>query len=361
MYSDISYSVDHLLEFSKRVFLHCGLSAEDAGQAAEVLVTADSWGIETHGVARLRSYYETLVRGFANPRPNIQVIRQLPACAALDGDNGLGLIVGPKANQIAMEKAEMVGTGWVSVRHTNHFGIAGYYPWSALKYDLIGWAMTNTTPQVAPLWGAERMLGTNPIAIAFPGYEEPPIVIDMATSTTSYGQIENAIRKAETVPEGWIIDGEGRMTIYPEKMINGGAILPLGIDREHGGHKGYCLSAMIDILCGVLSGANWGPFVPPFPFYLKPPARTVGEGIGHFFGALRIDGFTDPDEFKQRIDEWIRVFRATRPAPESGGPLIPGEPERRARDRHSREGVRLLPSVVKELRELASTVGIPFD
>jgi LDH2 family malate/lactate/ureidoglycolate dehydrogenase len=360
MYHDTNYSLDHLLEFSTRVFLHCGVPAEDARQAAETLVTADSWGIDTHGVARLRSYYEMLARGFANPRPNIQIIRQLPACATLDGDNGLGLVVGPKANKIAMEKAEMVGAGWVSVCHTHHFGIAGYYPWSALKHDLIGWAMTNTTPQVAPLWGAERMLGTNPIAIAFPGYEEPPIVIDMATSTTSYGKVENAIRKAETVPSGWIIDGEGRGTVFPGEMINGGAILPLGVDREHGGHKGYCLSAMVDILCGVLSGANWGPFVPPFPFHLKPPQRVVGKGIGHFFGSLRIDGFIDPLEFKRRVDEWIRVFRATKPAPGTSGTLIPGDPERRARDYHSQEGIPLLSSVVKELHELASIVGIPF-
>jgi LDH2 family malate/lactate/ureidoglycolate dehydrogenase len=358
---DIRYSVNHLLEFSTRVFLHCGVPPGDAEQAAEVLVTADSWGIETHGVARLRNYYEMLVRGFANPRPHIQVIRQLPACAALDGDNGLGLVVGPKANKIAMEKAELAGAGWVSVCHTNHFGIAGYYPWKALTQDLIGWAMTNTTPQVAPLWGAERMLGTNPIAIAFPGCEEPPIIIDMATSTTSYGKIENAIRKAETVPTGWIIDGKGKGTVSPEEMINGGAILPLGIDREHGGHKGYCLSALIDLLCGVLSGANWGPFVPPFPYHLKPPQRVVGKGIGHFFGALRIDGFIDPDEFKRQVDEWIRVFRATKPAPGTPGPLIPGDPERSARDFHSREGVLLLSPVVKELRELASRVGIPFD
>jgi L-2-hydroxycarboxylate dehydrogenase (NAD+) len=351
--SDISYSIDHLQEFSERVFLHCGVSADDAKLAAEVLVTADLWGIETHGVARLHSYYETLARGFANPRPNIKVIREMPACAALDGDNGLGLIVGPKANQIAIEKAEMIGAGLVSICHSNHFGIAGYYPWVALKHDLIGWAMTNTTPQVAPLWGAERMLGTNPLAIAFPGCEEPPIVIDMATSVTSYGQIENAIRKAETVPVGWIIDGEGRETVYPQEMIDGGAILPLGIDREHGGHKGYCLSAM--------GGANWGPFVPPFPFHLKPPRRIVGKGIGHFFGALRIDGFIDPVEFKQQIDEWIRVFRATKAAPGTSGPLVPGDPERIARERNSREGVRLLPAVLKELHKLGSIVGIPFD
>jgi L-2-hydroxycarboxylate dehydrogenase (NAD+) len=355
------YHIEYLREFATRIFRHCGLPEADSRQAADVLTTADVWGIETHGVARLRSYYDMLARGFVNPRPRLQVIRELPATAALDGDNGLGLVIGPQANEIAMEKAATVGTSCVSVCHSSHFGIAGYYPWTALSRELIGWAMTNTTPQVAPLWGAGRMLGTNPLAIAFPGEKEPPIVIDMATSTVAYGLVENAIRKSETVPEGWVTDSEGRGTIDPQRMQDGGAILPLGIDREHGGHKGYCLSAMIDILCGVLSGANWGPFVPPFPFHLKTPERSVGKGIGHLFGALRIDGFMEPSEFKRRVDEWIKVFRAARPAPGTNGPLVPGDPEREAQARHLEHGVPLLPSVIAELRGLAADTGIPFD
>ena len=213
-----------------------------------------------------------------------------------------------------------MGSGWVSVCNTNHFGIAGYYPLQALKRDMIGWAMTNATKLVAPLWSAERMLGTNPIAIAFPGKDEPPIVIDMATSAAAYGKIEIAMRKRRPIPTGWAIDASGAVTEDPRAMIEGGALQPLGGDREHGGHKGYCLSAMVDILTSVLSGANWGPFAPPFALRQEIPERSVGRGIGHFFGALRIDGFIDPDEFKRQIDEWIRVFRRrarprARPAP----------------------------------------------
>jgi LDH2 family malate/lactate/ureidoglycolate dehydrogenase len=144
-------------------------------------------------------------------------------------------------------------------------------------------------------------------------------------------------------------------------MINDGAILPLGIDRERGGHKGYCLSAMVDILCGVLSGANWGPFVPPFPYHLKPPGRAVGRGIGHFFGALMINGFTDPVEFKRGIDEWVRVFRAAEPAHTMSWPLIPGDPEREAQTIRLDGGVPLLRSVVEDLRRLALRTGILFD
>jgi LDH2 family malate/lactate/ureidoglycolate dehydrogenase len=260
-----------------------------------------------------------------------------------------------------MDKAETAGSGWVSVRNTNHFGIAGYYPLQALKRDLIGWAMTNATKLVAPLWGAERMLGTNPIAIAFPGLEEPPIVIDMATSATAYGKIEIAARTGQPLAPGWAVDRDGVMTSDPQGMIDGGALLPLGGDREHGGHKGYCLATMVDILSCVLSGANWGPFAPPFALRQEIPSRSVGKGIGHFFGALRIDGFIEADEFKRQIDEWIRVFRATKSAPGTTGPLIPGDPEREAEAIRSKQGIPVVPAVVNDLRDISARTGVPFD
>src|SRR6185503_2574938 len=193
-------------------------------------------------------------------KPKITIVREKHSVATIDGDNGLGLVVAPKANAIAMDKAEQHGSGWVSVCNTNHFGIAGYYPLQALKRDLIGWAMTNTTKLVAPLWGAERMLGTNPIAIAFPGFEEPPIVIDMATSAAAYGKIEIARRVGKPIPLGWAVDRNGAPTTDPNAMIDGGAQLPLGSTRDGGGHKGYGLALMVDVLSAVLSGANWGPF-----------------------------------------------------------------------------------------------------
>jgi LDH2 family malate/lactate/ureidoglycolate dehydrogenase len=269
--------------------------------------------------------------------------------------------VGPKANEIAMDKAERHGSGWVSVCNTNHFGIAGYYPLKALERDLIGWAMTNSTKLVAPLWGAERMLGTNPIAIAFPGYKEPPIVIDMATSAVAYGKIEIALRKKTKVPKGWIVDKQGRDTTNPQDMIAGGAQLPLGSEREMGGHKGYGLASMVDILCCVLSGANWGPFAPPFALRQEIPARSVGKGIGHFFGALQIDGFIDKVEFKKQIDDWIHVFRNTKPAPGTNGPLIPGDPEREAEAIRSKEGIPLIKPVVDDLLDISRKTGIPFE
>lgn len=355
------YSSEHLREFTTSVFTSCKLPEEDARQAADVLIAADLCGISSHGVARLGAYYEMLSRGYVNPRPQVTIVRELQGTATVDGDNGLGLVVGPRANLMAIEKAEAVGSAWVSVRHSNHFGIARYYTLKALSRDLIGWSMTNTPALVAPLWGAERMLGTNPIAVAFPGKEEPPVVIDMATSAVSFGIVENAIRKSDVIPNGWIIDEDGQESSRPEDVLKGGALLPLGRNREHGGHKGYCLAVMVDLLCGVLSGAGWGPFIPPFPHYLKQPERSVGKGVGHLFGAMRIDGFIDADEFKQQIDEWVRVFRAAKPAPGTPGPLIPGDPEREAEAVNRIEGIPLMMPVVEELRSLSARTGISFD
>jgi LDH2 family malate/lactate/ureidoglycolate dehydrogenase len=356
-----TFSIETLRKFCIRVFLHFGVPNNDAQQAAEVLACADLRGIDSHGVARLHSYFDILSEGRINPKPQIKVVHSTMSTATVDGDNGLGLVVGPEANRMAMDMAEKAGCGWVAVRNTNHFGIAGYYVLQALERDMIGWAMTNSTALVAPLWGAERMLGTNPVSIAFPGKEEPPIVIDMATCAAAYGKIEMARRKGEEIPVGWSLDREGCSTTNPNEMVEGGALLPLGSDRQRGGHKGYALAMMVDILCGPLSGANWGPFTPPFALRQELPKRSVGKGIGHFFGAMRIDGFMDADSFKRQIDDYIRVFRATKPAPGTAGPLIPGDPERQMEKVRRVNGVPLILPVVQELRDISEKTAIPFD
>ena len=355
------FPIEILREFSARVFLHFGVPEKDAMQAADVLACADLRGIDSHGVARLHSYFDMLSLGRINPKPEIKVLRSTLSTATVDGDNGLGLVVGPQANQIAMEMAAKSGSGWVSVLNTNHFGIAGYYVLKALEHDLIGWAMTNSTKLVAPLWGAERMLGTNPIAIAFPGKDQPPIVIDMATSAAAYGKIEMARRSGDTIPYGWGIDSQGRVTTNPDDTVAGGALLPLGSDRERGGHKGYALAMMVDILSCVLSGANWGPFAPPFALRQEIPQRSVGKGIGHFFGAMQIDGFIDVDMFKHQVDDYIRVFRATKPAPGTNGPLIPGDPERESEQLRRKGGVPLILPVIEELLDISEKTGISLD
>lgn len=357
----LRFPAEHLKDFTTRVFRHYDVPKSDADLAADVLILSDLRGIDSHGVARLTSYVGLLKEGRINPRPNIQIVRETPSTATVDGDNGLGLVVGPRANEIAMEKAENVGTGWVATRHSHHYGIAGYYVLEALKRDQIGWAMTNTSRIVAPLFGADRMLGTNPIAIAFPGLEEPPIVIDMATSGAAFGKIEMALRKEQPIPEGWAIGSDGRATTNPQDVAEGGALLPLGSTRERGGHKGYCLSAMVDLLSGPLSGANWGPFTPAFTVSHGDPVREVGIGLGHFFGAMKIEAFLDVAEFKRQIDDWIRTMRNSRPAPDTDGPLIPGEPEHKAQQRNRKDGIPLIPAVINELKLIAQDTGIAFE
>jgi L-2-hydroxycarboxylate dehydrogenase (NAD+) len=357
----MNFPVHTLHDFTVKVFTYFGVPENDAQTAADVLSLSDLRGIDSHGVARLHTYFEMLTLKRINPAPRIRITRERKSVCTVDGDNGLGLVVGPKANTIAMDKAAEFGSGWVSVCNTNHYGIASYYSLEALKRDMIGWSMTNTTKLVAPLWGAERMLGTNPISIAFPGLKNPPIVIDLATSAAAYGKIEIARRKKNQVPRGWIIDKNGVMTTAPEDMINGGALLPLGSDRDLGGHKGYALSAMVDILTSVLSGANWGPFAPPFALRQEIPARSVGKGIGHFFGAMEIDGFMDVNEFKKRIDEWIEVFRNTKPVEGVKAVLIPGDPEHEEEAIRRKSGIPLLQPVIDDLLDISKQTGIPFE
>jgi L-2-hydroxycarboxylate dehydrogenase (NAD+) len=355
------FPVERLADFSARVFQHHGVPPAEARRAAEVLTSADRRGIDSHGVSRLHFYSEMFENGRLNPRPNLRVVRSSLSTATVDGDNGLGLVVGPWANDLAMEKAESAGSGWVSVCNSNHYGIAGWYVLQGLPHDRINWSMTNSSRLVVPLWGNERRLGTNPLAIAFPGAEEPPIVIDFASCTVAYGKIEIALRKGGRIPHGWIVDKDGRDTDDPAALEQGGALLPLGGDREHGGHKGYALALMIDVLSAVLSGANWGPFVPPFAVSYATPQRAVGKGLGHFFGSMRIDGFIDPGEFKRQIDDVIRTLRATRPAAGTSGPLIPGDPEREAEQERQRDGVPLPPSVAERLRDIARRTSLAFD
>ncbi|MEO7213977.1 Ldh family oxidoreductase [Mucilaginibacter sp.] len=351
-------SEPELRTFTQNIFLSMGCSEAHAVLAADVLLKSDLRGIDSHGVARLSGYIRLWEKQRINATPDIKIVHETATTATVDGDAGLGLVVAPFAMQVAIEKAKTYGSGWVSVRNSNHFGIAGYHALMAVEQDMIGFAMTNASPLVAPTFSNERLLGTNPMCYAFPAGKYPPVVVDMATSAAANGKLEIAQRSGKQVPEGWIQNQRGQFTTDPHALKSGGALLPLGSDREHGSHKGFGLSATVDILSGVLSGANYGPWVPPFVSFLEPPVNPPGKGIGHFLGAMRVDGFRPADEFKADMDNWIRRFKSASTVDPTQHVIIPGEPELEAELERMQNGIPLVDAVAKDLNELALKLGV---
>lgn len=346
-----------LFTFAEQVFLALGCPPDDARLATETLLSADLRGVDSHGVARLSGYVRLWEAGRINARSRVGVTYETPSTAVVDGDGGLGLVVGPKAMRVAMQKAAQVGTGWVSVKNSNHFGIAGYHAMLPLAQDMIGIAMTNASPLVAPTYSLDRLLGTNPIAVAVPAGEQPDFVLDMATTTAANGKLEIAQRKHLPIPEGWAQDAAGHPSTDANAVQNGGALQPLG--GATGSHKGYGLGAVVDIFSAVLSGANYGPWVPPFVAFLQPPADPVGQGLGHFFGAMRVDAFRPADEFKQHMDQWITTFRQAK-AVAGKQVLIPGDPERAMAAQRLLAGIPLLDAVVRDLEGVGKKFGVPL-
>jgi L-2-hydroxycarboxylate dehydrogenase (NAD+) len=356
----MTVTAEQLLQFSKSILQAIGCPPDHADEAARVLVSADLRGVDSHGVARLSGYVRLYEKGRLNPTPNITVVHETPSTAVVDGDLGLGLVVGPYAMRLALEKAERAGSGWVAVRNSNHYGIAGYHAMMALERDCIGISLTNASPLVSPTFSKERLLGTNPIAVAIPAKSQPPFVLDMATTTAANGKLEVLQRKGLDAPEGWLQDKEGNITTNSRGLVEGGSMRPLGGDRIHGSHKGYGLGATVDILSAVLSGANYGPWVPPFVAYVEPSKEQVGKGIGHFMGALRVDAFRPADEFKAHMDNWIGRFRRSVTVDGEEKVLIPGDPEREMEADRLQNGLHLLPQVVEDLTALGAKYGVKF-
>ena len=355
------YSYNYLLEFTKNVFLKMGCSKEHSEIIADVFLAAELRGHSSHGMIRIKDYYELWKAGRINVNPEIKIVHESPSTAVVDGDSAVGMIPARRSMEIAIEKAGTAGTGWVATRNSNHFGIAGYYAMMALKHDMTGICLTNANPLVAPTFSISRMMGTNPIAVAIPALKQPPFVADFATTPIARGKLAVAEKKGEKVPFGFVQDNKGKPSDDPSILKSGGSMLTLGGDKIHGSHKGYCLSAIVDIFSAVFSGANFGPFVPPSVAYLPVLGKKVGEGTGHFFGAMRIDAFQPADEFKLKMDEWIETFRSSKPAAGQERVLIPGDPEREAEERIMREGIMLVPAIRDDLVSIARELNVYFE
>jgi len=356
----IMYRKDTLSGLIFKLLSCCGVNSADSGITADVLVAAEMRNIPSHGLLRLADYIRMLRTGRINPAGQPVIVHQSPSTVTLDGDNSLGPVAASRAMDLAIEKAGKAGTGWVAVENSNHFGIAGFYAMEALKHDMIGICMSNANPLVAPTFSAEGLLGTNPLAVAVPAGSEPPFVADFATASIARGKVDMLVKQGKPIEEGFVQDKNGEISTDPSILTKGGAILPLGSTRQFGSHKGYCMAAVADILSAILSGANFGPFVPPSVSWLPVRENLPGKGTGHFIGAMRIDAFRPAREFKNNMDHWIQTFRKAKPSHGREKVLIPGEPESMAESVNTRKGVPLLGKVKEELNQLCKELDVKF-
>ncbi|TAK25360.1 MAG: Ldh family oxidoreductase [Chloroflexota bacterium] len=348
------YAANDLRAFVTGVLERLAVPSVDAALAANALHAADITGVDSHGVARFAghpSYVPGLRRRLVNPRPGSRIVSEAPSTALIDGDDGMGVVIASRAMDVAIRKAFETGVGLVTVTNSRHFGIAAHYARMALPHGMIGIAMTNACPQVALPGSVGALLGTNPIAVAAPTGTGAPFVLDMATSVGAAGKAEIARRAGKTMPKGWLVDAEGRPTIDPEVLFGGlgGALMPLGSSDDTAAHKGYGLAMVVDILCGVLSGAGHSAALDPEPWE-----------CGHFLGAIRVDAFRPLGGFVDGMAAMFRTFRTAKRADGIAPFKIHGEIEAATRADREARGVPLHPAVVAELKTLVPEFSIPF-
>jgi L-2-hydroxycarboxylate dehydrogenase (NAD+) len=333
-----------------------GVDIAQARDVAEVLLAADIRGIESHGIARLRWFYVDRIRlGTLNRAPAYRVVRETPTSFLLDADNGLGHPAAIVAMKKAIELARDHGIAFTAVRNSNHYGIAGYYAMMALEHDMIGISSTDSAHFATPTFGRDKMQGTNPFAYAIPAGEEPAFVFDFATTTVTYGKLEVYERKGLKLKPGWAVGGDGQPTTDPTAARFGGALLPLGgFGTENGGHKGFGLGALSEILCGVLSGGAFG-----LELNKEEGPRQTGGITGHWFGAMRIDAMRDLAEFKRDMDRELRDFKNSATAPGCDRIYVAGEIEHERTLEYRRDGIPLVAKVWEDLDAMAAEIGIP--
>ena len=355
MFTSLSFNVEALKDYVIRFFKAMDVPEIDARIAADVLVSADLRGVNSHGVIRLHSYYgDRLKLKQIDPLSPIEIISENAATLALDGANGLGQVVAYRAMSRCIEKADDAGLAITTVRNSNHYGIAGYFAMMALPEDMIGISLTNSQPLVAPTYGLRSALGTNPIAVAVPAGQERPYVLDMATSIVPLGRVSVYEKAGQSIPLGWGINSAGDLTEDPAEVTRGGSLLPLGGPAELRGYKGYGLSLLVDLLSGVLSGAAYGTGV-------GKPSNERHADVGHFFAAIKIDNFRPVEDFKKDMDDYIRALKDTPKMPGQDRIYIHGEKEFELTEKYQREGVPLMVEVVEALKQAGESAGVPFD
>ena len=355
---------DALSGFCIQVFRELDVSEADARITADVLVQANLRGIDSHGVARLARYVNGLKDGVMRARPEEKVVTETPTTVTLDAGAGLGQPVSYRAMKMAIDKAREYGSGFATVRNSNHYGIAGYYAMMALDEDMIGISTTNAAVLVVPTFGRNAMYGTNPIALAVPAGKERPFVMDMATSTVPRGKLEVYNRQEKALPTGWATDERGLPTADAGRVLDnftkraGGGLLPLGgAGEELSGYKGYGMGLMVELLSAVLPGAAFLTSV-----YPKDASGTsLPANLGHFFGAWRLDAFRPAGEFKDDMDRFVKELKEGSLAEGATRIYIHGEKEFEETERRGSQGIPLEAKVEASLRTIAADFGIAYN
>ncbi|MET4579286.1 Ldh family oxidoreductase [Ottowia thiooxydans] len=337
-----------LQEFIHSAFAQQGLPDADAAQVARLMTEADLQGSDGHGVIRLPQYIKRIQAGGINKQPDIRIVEERPAMAVVDGDNGMGHLVVSKAVDIAIEKARTCGVAWVSTRYSNHAGPASLYARRPLEHDMLGLYFAVGNANHLPPWGGmDMLLSTNPIAAGIPTDEEPPVVLDMATTVAAYGKVKAKAKRGEPMPEGWMIDREGKPLLDPNRS-NEGFLLPIGA------HKGYGLALIVGLLAGTLGGAAMGRDVIDFNSDFKTVTNT-----GQAILVIDLSAFGDPQLFKHNVDRLVRDIRDSARLPGVERIWLPGEQSHEKRARYRDGGIPVSAGVMSELHTLASQLGIP--
>jgi LDH2 family malate/lactate/ureidoglycolate dehydrogenase len=341
-----------LENFVMEVFKGLGVPDYDAKICTDVLITADKRGIDSHGINRLKPiYYDRIKLGIQKPVTNFEIIRESPTTALVDGHDGMGMVISKKSMELAMQKAKQYGMGMVAVKNSTHYGIAGYYVMQATDKGMIGITGTNARPSIAPTFGVENMLGTNPLTFGIPTDEEFPFVIDCATSISQRGKIEVYAREDKDIPEGWVIgrDGETKtdsQQVLKELVTGDAALTPLGgIGEESGGHKGYGYATVVEILSSALQA---GPYMKMLTG--SSEGKRVPYHLGHFFIAIDVSAFIDIDEFKKTSGDIVRELRASKKIPGQSRIYSAGEKEYLAWLERKDKGVPINKELQQEIK-----------
>ena len=340
---------EDLKSFCKQAYRKVGVPDDEAEIVADLLVRSDLRGVETHGVTRLPIYIQRLQKGYVRATCQITVAKEKGPTAFLDGHGSMGHVAAYRGMEKAIRKAEEFGMGWVSVKDSGHFGVAGLFPMMALKKDFIGYTVSNSAPMMFPWGGRERIIGNNPLAYAFPAGQYQPVVLDFSLGVVSAGKLILCRKKGEKIPLGWAVDKNGLPTEDPYEGWEGGGSLALV-----GGHKGYGLSLAHEMLTAVLTGGKWTRIIKS----LYEEDKSGIQGTCHSFMAMDPDCFMGRNEFKKNMDAYIKSIKESAKAPGIEEILVPGEPEYRTEVRLLKEGILLPPNTVKELTALGASLGL---